>query len=88
MEVELEPPDLEAELELDVVRKVIASLPDGAEKETVQLFYVEGEALGARDRRAAGCRQERNHHAAGALSREGENVSSQRWAILRGEGST
>ncbi len=48
MEVELEPPDLEAELELDVVRKVIASLPDGAEKETVQLFYVEGK-LSARE---------------------------------------
>ncbi|HSM92928.1 MAG TPA: RNA polymerase sigma factor [Anaeromyxobacteraceae bacterium] len=42
LEVEAEPPDPEAGLELDVVRRVIASLPDGPEKETVHLFYVEG----------------------------------------------
>lgn len=48
MEVETEPPDTEAELELDVVRKVIASLPEGPEKETVHLFYVEGK-LSARE---------------------------------------
>jgi RNA polymerase sigma-70 factor (ECF subfamily) len=30
------------------VRRVIASLPEGAEKETVQLFYVEGK-LSARE---------------------------------------
>jgi RNA polymerase sigma-70 factor (ECF subfamily) len=48
LEVELEPPTAELELELDVVRRVIASLPEGAEKETVQLFYVEGK-LSARE---------------------------------------
>jgi len=41
-------PDLEAEAELDVVRRVIAGLPDGPEKETVHLFYVEGQ-LSARE---------------------------------------
>ncbi|MGB8930438.1 MAG: sigma-70 family RNA polymerase sigma factor [Anaeromyxobacteraceae bacterium] len=40
--------EVELELELNVVRKVIASLPEGAEKETVQLFYVEGN-LSARE---------------------------------------
>lgn len=35
-------PGLEAELEL--VRNVIAELPPGPEKETVHLFYVEGDA--------------------------------------------
>jgi RNA polymerase sigma-70 factor (ECF subfamily) len=45
---ETETPDPEADLELDVVRRVIASLPEGAEKETVQLFYVEGK-LSARE---------------------------------------
>lgn len=48
LEVESGPPDLEAELELDVVRRVIASLPEGPEKETVHLFYVEGK-LSARE---------------------------------------
>lgn len=48
IEVETEPPDPEAELELDVVRRVIASLPEGPEKETVHLFYVEGK-LSARE---------------------------------------
>lgn len=37
-----EMPDPEASLELDVVRRVIAELPEGPEKETVHLFYVEG----------------------------------------------
>lgn len=38
-----EMPDPEAALELDVVRRVIAELPEGPEKETVHLFYVEGQ---------------------------------------------
>jgi RNA polymerase sigma-70 factor (ECF subfamily) len=37
------PPDPEAHLELEIVRRVVAELPDGPEKETVRLFYVEGE---------------------------------------------
>jgi RNA polymerase sigma-70 factor, ECF subfamily len=41
-------PDPGAEAELEVVRRVIAELPDGPEKETVRLFYVEGE-LSARE---------------------------------------
>lgn len=41
-------PDLEAELEIELVRKIIAELPEGTEKETVRLFYLEGE-LSARD---------------------------------------
>jgi RNA polymerase sigma-70 factor (ECF subfamily) len=48
LELEAEPPDTEAELELDVVRRIIASLPEGPEKETVHLFYVEGK-LSARE---------------------------------------
>jgi RNA polymerase sigma-70 factor (ECF subfamily) len=40
--------DAEAEAELAVVRRVIADLPDGPEKETVHLFYVEGN-LSARE---------------------------------------
>jgi len=43
-----EMPDPEAGLELEVVRRVIAELPDGPEKETVHLFYVEGR-LSARE---------------------------------------
>jgi len=43
-----EMPDPEAQLELDVVRRVIAELPEGAEKQTVHLFYVEGQ-LSARE---------------------------------------
>ncbi len=35
-------PDPGREAELELVRKVIAELPDGPEKETVHLFYVEG----------------------------------------------
>jgi RNA polymerase sigma-70 factor (ECF subfamily) len=41
-------PDAEAEAELAVVRRIIAELPEGAEKETVHLFYVEG-TLSARE---------------------------------------
>jgi RNA polymerase sigma-70 factor (ECF subfamily) len=37
------PPDPEAGVELELVRRLIAELPDGPEKETVHLFYVEGE---------------------------------------------
>jgi RNA polymerase sigma-70 factor (ECF subfamily) len=37
-----------AEAELELVRRVIAELPPGPEKETVHLFYVEG-ALSARE---------------------------------------
>lgn len=42
------PPALLAELEASVVREVIAALPEGPEKETVRLFYVEGQ-LSARE---------------------------------------
>ncbi len=38
-----EMPDPEAALELEVVRRIVAELPDGPEKETVHLFYVEGQ---------------------------------------------
>ena len=41
-------PDPYAGAELEVVRRVIAELPPGPEKETVELFYVEGE-LSARE---------------------------------------
>jgi RNA polymerase sigma-70 factor (ECF subfamily) len=44
----VDPPDDSREAELEVVRRVIEELPEGAEKETVQLFYVEGE-LSARE---------------------------------------
>jgi RNA polymerase sigma-70 factor (ECF subfamily) len=40
--------DPEADLELAVVRRIIDGLPDGPEKETVRLFYVEGN-LSARE---------------------------------------
>jgi RNA polymerase sigma-70 factor (ECF subfamily) len=43
-----EPPDPTAEAELEVVRRIIAELPEGPEKETVHLFYVEGK-LSARE---------------------------------------
>ena len=43
-----EMPDPEAGLEVQVVRRIIADLPEGAEKETVNLFYVEGN-LSARE---------------------------------------
>jgi RNA polymerase sigma-70 factor (ECF subfamily) len=42
------PIDTESEAELEVVRKLIAGLPEGPEKETVHLFYVVGE-LSARE---------------------------------------
>jgi RNA polymerase sigma-70 factor, ECF subfamily len=41
-------PDPGLDAELDVVRRVVAELPEGPEKETVRLFYVEGE-LSARE---------------------------------------
>lgn len=41
-------PELGPEAELDVVRKIVAELPEGPEKETVRLFYLEGE-LSARE---------------------------------------
>jgi RNA polymerase sigma-70 factor (ECF subfamily) len=41
-------PDPDAEVELELVRRVIAALPDGPEKETVHLFYVDG-SLTARE---------------------------------------
>ena len=41
-------PDPEAGAEVEVVRRVIAELPEGPEKETVRLFYLEGE-LSARE---------------------------------------
>jgi RNA polymerase sigma-70 factor (ECF subfamily) len=42
------PPDPDAEAELELVRRIISELPEGAEKETVHLFYVEGQ-LSARE---------------------------------------
>lgn len=48
LELEAEPPDTQVELELEVVRRIISSLPEGPEKETVHLFYVEGK-LSARE---------------------------------------
>ncbi len=44
----VELPDPGREAELEVVRRVIAELPEGPEKETVRLFYVEGR-LSARE---------------------------------------
>lgn len=41
-------PDLERGAELELVRRIIAELPEGPEKETVHLFYVEGR-LSARE---------------------------------------
>ena len=41
MSGEIQVPEETAELE--VVRELIAALPDGPEKETVRLFYLEGE---------------------------------------------
>jgi RNA polymerase sigma-70 factor (ECF subfamily) len=41
-------PDSSREAEIEVVRRVIDELPEGPEKETVRLFYVEGE-LSARE---------------------------------------
>jgi RNA polymerase sigma-70 factor (ECF subfamily) len=45
---EAEQPDPEAGAELEVVRRLIADLPEGPEKETVHLFYIEGQ-LSARE---------------------------------------
>jgi RNA polymerase sigma-70 factor (ECF subfamily) len=42
------PPEAGGQLETAVVRRIIEDLPDGPEKETVRLFYVEGE-LSARE---------------------------------------
>jgi RNA polymerase sigma-70 factor, ECF subfamily len=41
-------PDPDAEADVALVRRLIAALPEGPEKETVRLFYVEGE-LSARE---------------------------------------
>ncbi len=41
-------PDPGAVAELEVVRRIVDEMPDGPEKETVRLFYVEGE-LSARE---------------------------------------
>lgn len=41
-------PELGIEAELKVVRRVVAELPEGPEKETVRLFYLQGE-LSARE---------------------------------------
>jgi RNA polymerase sigma-70 factor (ECF subfamily) len=43
-----EPPDRGAGVEIDLVRRLIDELPEGPEKETVHLFYVEG-SLSARE---------------------------------------
>lgn len=45
---EVDPPDMEAGLEIQIVRRIVAELPEGPEKETVTLFYLEGE-LSARE---------------------------------------
>jgi len=41
-------PEQSLEAEIEVVRKVVAELPEGPEKETVRLFYLEGD-LSARE---------------------------------------
>lgn len=41
-------PELDGGAELEIVRRIVAELPEGAEKETVRLFYLEGE-LSARE---------------------------------------
>ena len=45
---EAEQPDPDAGAELEVVRRIIADLPEGPEKQTVHLFYIEGQ-LSARE---------------------------------------
>ncbi len=45
---ELIPDSARAELDISMVRRLITELPEGPEKETVRLFYVEGE-LSARE---------------------------------------
>lgn len=47
-QAELIPEAVHAELDAEIVRAVIAKLPEGPEKETVKLFYIEGE-LSARE---------------------------------------
>jgi RNA polymerase sigma-70 factor (ECF subfamily) len=47
-EAAVETPDSTADAEVEVVRRVIAELPEGPEKETVRLFYLEGQ-LSARE---------------------------------------
>ncbi len=42
-EHEVHLPDLDADREVELVRRVVDELPDGPEKETVRLFYLEGE---------------------------------------------
>ena len=42
------PPMLQVERDIEVVRQLIAELPEGEEKKTVQLFYIEGQ-LSARE---------------------------------------
>ncbi|RKG48982.1 RNA polymerase sigma factor [Corallococcus sp. AB011P] len=42
------PPTLQVERDIQVVRQLIAELPEGEEKKTVQLFYIEGQ-LSARE---------------------------------------
>ncbi|WP_171436227.1 RNA polymerase sigma factor [Corallococcus exercitus] len=42
------PPTLQVERDIEVVRQLIAELPEGEEKKTVQLFYIEGQ-LSARE---------------------------------------
>ncbi len=42
------PPDHGAEAEIELVRRVVEELPEGAEKETVRLFYLDGK-LSARE---------------------------------------
>lgn len=42
------PPTLQVERDIEVVRRLIAELPEGEEKKTVQLFYIEGQ-LSARE---------------------------------------
>jgi RNA polymerase sigma-70 factor (ECF subfamily) len=41
-------PDLDADKEVELVRRIVDGLPEGQEKETVRLFYLEGN-LSARD---------------------------------------
>jgi RNA polymerase sigma-70 factor (ECF subfamily) len=48
VEAVVELPDASREAELALVRRIVDELPEGAEKETVRLFYVEGE-LSARE---------------------------------------
>jgi len=45
---DVSPPDLDAGVEVELVRRIVAELPEGPEKETVRLFYLEGE-LSARE---------------------------------------